>query len=267
MAPGKDQKMKWYADWIRHQIQDLKIDVKMNTAPRVTDLAGYDVIVNATGARSYVPEVHGHKERVVAFEEAMACPKVECEFHPKGRKPRKLEGTKVIVWGDHYAALDTATYLASIGKEVTIVTDRKEFASAVEVVHMYVTWKRFRQEDAEALHSRPYAHPVTVHQGCLMDEIGEKEVVLIDTDFKRIAVPYDSIVTCWTRPDVELLDQLKAAGRAVVNVGDSVIPRNLHAAVREGANAGLMLDGEVIFNPNDAIMDNLPIDLVGQLTR
>ena len=80
----------------------------------------------------------------------MACPKVTCEFHPAAkasrqeRKPRKLEGTKVIVWGDHYAAVDTATYLASIGKEVTIVTDQKEFAAQVEVIHMYVTWKRFR---------------------------------------------------------------------------------------------------------------------------
>jgi 2,4-dienoyl-CoA reductase-like NADH-dependent reductase (Old Yellow Enzyme family)/thioredoxin reductase len=267
MAPGKHQKMKWYADWIRHQLQDLSVDVRMNTAPSVADLAGYEVIVNATGARSYVPEVHGHKEKVVAFEEAMACPKVECEFHPKGRKPRKLEGSKVIVWGDHYAAVDTATYLASIGKEVTIVTERKEFGSTVEVVHMYVTWKRFRLEEAEALQPKPYAHPVTVHQGCMIDEIREREVVLVDRDFNRIVVPCDSIVTCWTRPDTELLNQLKAAGRPVVNVGDSVSPRNLHAAVREGAAAGLSLDGELMFNPNDAIMDGMPIDLVGQLTR
>ena len=94
--------------------------MRLGQAPTVADLKDYDVVVNATGASSYVPEVHGLKERVVPFEEAIACPKVTCEFHPKdGRKPRKLEGTKVVVWGDHYAAVDTATYLASIGKEVT----------------------------------------------------------------------------------------------------------------------------------------------------
>jgi hypothetical protein len=93
-----------------------------------------------------VPEVRGLKERVVPFEEAIACPRVTCEFHPKnGRKPRKLEGTRVVVWGDHYAAVDTATYLASIGKEVIIVTDRKEFASSVEVIHMR-TWKRLPEQ-------------------------------------------------------------------------------------------------------------------------
>jgi 2,4-dienoyl-CoA reductase-like NADH-dependent reductase (Old Yellow Enzyme family)/thioredoxin reductase len=267
MAPGKDQKMKWYADWIRWQLADLKVDVRMNTAPTTADLAGYDFIVNATGARSYVPECHGLREKVVPFEEAMACPKVDCEFHPKGRKPRRLEGSKVIVWGDHYAAVDTATYLASIGKEVTIVTGNREFGSTVEVVHMYVTWKRFKQGDAEALHSKPYAHPVTVHQGCLVDEIGEKEVVLVDSQFNRICVAYDSIVTCWTRPETALYEELKAAGRPVVNVGDAVSPRNLHAAVREGTLAALALDGQVMFNSNDAVMDGMPVDLVGQLTR
>ena len=275
MAPGKDEKMKWYADWIRWQMADLSVETKMGVSPTVADLKGYDVVINATGARSFVPDVHGLKDKVVAFEEAIACPKITCEFHPNNasktnrqeRKPRKLEGTKVIVWGDHYAAVDTATYLASIGKEVTIVTDRKEFAASVEVIHMYVTWKRFHQQEAEALHDKPYKFPVTVRSGCLIDEIKDKEVVLVDRDFQKSVVAYDSIVTCWTRPNTELLDQLKAAGIPVVNVGDSVSPRNLHAAVREGAAAGLALDGNTLFNPNDALMNEVPLDVMGQLVR
>jgi 2,4-dienoyl-CoA reductase-like NADH-dependent reductase (Old Yellow Enzyme family) len=275
MAPGKDEKMKWYADWLRYQMVDLKVETRMCVSPTVADLKGFDVVVNATGARSYVPQCHGLADKVVPFEEAIACPKVTCEFHPNNaaksnrqeRKPRKLEGTKVIVWGDHYAAVDTATYLASIGKEVTIVTDRREFAANVEVIHMYVTWKRFKQQEAEALSSKPYKYPVTIRQGCLVDEIKEKEVVLVDRDFNRSTVAYDSIVTCWTRPQTELLDELKAAGVPVLNVGDSVSPRNLHAAVREGAAAGLMIDGDMLLNSNDAPMNELPMDVRGQLVR
>ncbi len=275
MAPGKDEKMKWYADWVRWQMEDLKVDVRLCVSPSVADLKGYDAVVNATGASSFVPEVHGLREKVVPFEEAMACPKITCEFHPnhaskanrQERKPRKLEGTKVIVWGDHYAAVDTATYLASIGKDVAIVTDQKEFASRVEVIHMYVTWKRFRQEEAEALASKPYRYPVTVHQGCRIDEIREKEVVLVDRDFRKSTVPYDSIVTCWTRPNTSLLAQLKAARIPVVNVGDSVSPRNLHAAVKEGATVGLTLDGNMLFNANDALIDELPMDVLAMVRR
>jgi 2,4-dienoyl-CoA reductase-like NADH-dependent reductase (Old Yellow Enzyme family)/thioredoxin reductase len=275
MAPGKDEKMKWYADWLRHQMEDLDVDVRLCSTPGVKDLTGYDVVVNATGARSYAPEVHGLTDRVVPFEEAIACPKVTCEFHPAGagraekheRKPRKLDGNRVIVWGDHYAAVDTATYLASIGKEVTIVTHNKEFASAVEVIHMYVAWKRFQQTDAEALTSRPYKHPVTVLTGTSIDEIREKEVVLVSREFQKTTVACDAVVTCWTRPDTALLAELKAAGVPVVNVGDSVQPRNLHAAVREGAAAAMTLEDSLVFNPNGAIVDGLALDLAGQLAR
>ena len=68
-------------------------------------------------------------------------------------------------------------------------------------------------------------------------------------------VPCDNVVTCWTRPNTALLAELKAAGLPVVNVGDSVSPRNLHAAVREGATAAMALDEHVLFNPNDSLVD------------
>jgi 2,4-dienoyl-CoA reductase-like NADH-dependent reductase (Old Yellow Enzyme family)/thioredoxin reductase len=268
MAPGKDEKMKWYADWLRYQIADLGVEVKMRTSPEVKDLQGYDVVVNATGASSYVPDVHGDQAAVIHFEEVMACPKVACEFHPRdGRKPRKLEGTKVIVWGDHYAATDTVTWLASIGKEVTVVTDRREFAAGVEVIHMYVLRKRFQQTDAEALSSKPFKYPVKVIESTTIDEIRKGEVVLVDKNFVKTLVPCDHLVTCWTRPNTALLAQLKAAGVPVVNVGDSVSPRNLHAAVREGAAAGQVLDANRFFNPNDALIDELPMDVAAQLSR
>jgi thioredoxin reductase len=268
MAPGKDEKMKWYADWLRYQIADLGVEVKMRTSPEVKDLQGYDVVVNATGASSYVPDVHGDQAAVIPFEEVMACPKVACEFHPRdGRKPRKLEGTKVIVWGDHYAATDTVTWLASIGKEVTVVTDRREFAAGVEVIHMYVLRKRFQQTDAEALSSKPFKYPVKVIESTTIDEIRKGEVVLVDKNFVKTLVPCDHLVTCWTRPNTALLAQLKAAGVPVVNVGDSVSPRNLHAAVREGAAAGQVLDANRFFNPNDALIDELPMDVAAQLSR
>ena len=36
MAPGKE-KMKWYADWIRTQIKQLNVDVRLRTCPTVED--------------------------------------------------------------------------------------------------------------------------------------------------------------------------------------------------------------------------------------
>ena len=265
LVPGKE-KMRWYLDWIRGQLLDLHVDVRLGHAPTVDELRGYDVVLNATGAVSYVPDVIGDTERVVPFEELMACPKVACECHPGGRKMRKL-GARVLLWGDGYAAADTAAFLASIGKEVTIVTERPEFGSELEVIHMYVLRKRFAQGDAEVLDSRPYKHPVTVITGTTVHEIRDGEVVLQDRDFTCTTLEVDDVVTCHVRPETALFTALRAAGVAVVNVGNSLRPRNLYWAVKEGSGFGLAVDEHRLFNPNHAILNELPMDVLGQLTR
>ena len=263
LTPGKE-KMKWYADWIRGQIKKLGVDVRLRQAPGLEELAEYPVVINATGASSYIPDVTG-KERIVPFEEVIACPKVNCPFNPGDRRPRKV-GDKVLLWGDHFAAVDTATFLASIGKEVTIVTENRKFAANVEVIHMYVINKRFNQTDAEALHSKPFAHKVKVIESATVCAVRDGEVVIEDRDFKKTVLPMDTVVTCHTAPNTALFDALSSRDAKVLNVGDAVSPRNLHAAVREGAEAGLYLDEHLLFNSNNAVMDDLPLDLLGQLS-
>ncbi len=265
LVPGKE-KMRWYLDWIRDQLLDLQVDIRLNHAPSVDELGDYDVVLNATGAESYAPEVHGRADLVVPFEDAMACPKVACECHPGGRRLTKL-GQRVLLWGDHYAATDTAAFLGAHGKEVTIVTEHREFAAETEVIHMYVLRKRFAQGDAEVLTSKPYRYPVTVLTSTRVLEIREGEVVLEDRDFNRTTIPIDTVVTCHTRPKVGLFDELRAAGAHVLNVGDAVRPRNLYHAVHEGSAFGLAVDEHLLFNPNHAIVNDLPIDVLNQLTR
>jgi 2,4-dienoyl-CoA reductase-like NADH-dependent reductase (Old Yellow Enzyme family)/thioredoxin reductase len=265
MVPGKE-KMRWYLDWIRDQLLDLHVDIRLDHAPTVEELRGFDLVLNATGAVSYVPEVLGDAGRVVPFEEAMACPKIACECHPGGRKMRKL-GARVLLWGDGYAATDTAAFLADIGRQVTIVTENREFAAECEVIHMYVLRKRFAQGDAEVLHSRPYKHPVTVITSTTVAEIREGEVVLQATSFLRTTLAVDDVVTCHLRPDAALFAELRAAGVNVISVGDAVRPRNLYHAVKEGSAFGLAVDEQMLFNPNHAIVDDLPMDVLGQLTR
>ena len=163
---------------------------------------------------------------------------------------------------------DTAAFLADIGKEVTIVTENREFAADCEVIHMYVLRKRFAQSDAEVLHSRPYKHPVTVITSTTVEEIRDGEVVLQDKDFdaddrrgrRRRDLPHPA-----RRP--ALFAELRAAGVHVINVGDSVRPRNLYHAVKEGAAFGLAVDEHLLFNPNGAILNELPMDVLAQLTR
>ncbi|MCL4514748.1 MAG: FAD-dependent oxidoreductase [Firmicutes bacterium] len=265
LVPGKE-KMKWYTDWIRLQIKQLGVEVRLRHEPSVGELKAYEVVVNATGATPYIPKVHGAQhDNVIAFDKVMACPKTNCEFSPGDRKMAKI-GQRVLIWGDHYAAVDTAAFLASIGKEVTVVTEEREFGSSQEPVHMYVLRKRFNQSDAEALSSKPFAHRVKVITNSSVYEILDGEVVVSDSEFKKITLSIDTVVSCHTKPDVSFLNEMKAAGLRVVNVGDSLKVRNLKAAVAEGANFGAFIDGGLLFNPNDAFIDNLPLEVMGQLS-
>ncbi|MDR2158826.1 MAG: FAD-dependent oxidoreductase [Treponema sp.] len=263
MAPGKE-KMKWYADWIRARISKLGVPVRMGHAPQVPELAEFDIVLNAAGASSQAPRVFGDADRIIPFEEVMACPKVNCEFNPGGRRPVKL-GERVIVWGDHYAAVDTVTFLASIGKEVTVVTENREFGSTVECIHMYVTRKRFAQGDAEALHSAPYKHPVKVLENARVLSIDGDRVSVEDRDFGLTVVEADNVVNCHTRPNPFPLKELEEAGVPVVSAGDALGPRNLRAAVHEGAAFGLSLENYLLINPNGRPVNDLPLDVLGQL--
>jgi len=262
MTPGKI-KMKWYADWIRIQIDKQKVEVQLRHEPALEELKKYDVVVNATGASSYIPEVAGIKKGFISpFEEVIACPKATCEFYPGDRKPKKV-GERVVVWGDHFAAADTASYLASIGKDVTIVTENAQFGSGIEPVHMYVLRKRFDQTDAEALSSKPFKFPVKVRTSSSIYAVDGSRVMIADGSFNKDELEADDIVSCLVRPNDGLYKKLKSAGIKVVNLGDSVSVRNLHYAVKEGANFGLTIDGNQIYNGN-RFVDEVSLEVKSQ---
>lgn len=260
MTPGKE-KMKWYADWLRIQIAKLPVEVRMGMEPAVEDLREYDVTVNATGASSYIPEgVYGNADKIINFEKVIACPKANCEYHPSGRKPKKV-GERVMIWGDGYPAIDTATYLASIGKKVTIVTEKKEFGIGTEVIHMYVTRKRFQQTDAEALDSKPYKYPVTIMENSRIREITEKGAVVENKDFGTQLVECDDVITCHIRSNNAFYKKMQEAEITAFNIGDSNLPGNLSHAVREGAEFVLNLDEALIINGNGAVVNHIPLEI------
>jgi hypothetical protein len=108
---------------------------------------------------------------------------------------------------------------------------------------------------------------VTVITSTTVAEIRAGSVVLADKDFNRTVLEVDDVVTCHTRPETGLFGELLAASVPVVNAGDSIRPRNLYHAVKEGSAFGLGLDEHLLFNPNGAIVNDLPLDALAMLTR
>lgn len=266
LVEGKE-KMKWYADWLREELKALGVPVQLGTEASPATLKGFDIVVVATGALSAKPQVQGSQQaNVLSLEEVMVCPKIACEYHPKdGRKPARV-GQTVLVWGDHYPAADTALHLARMGRKVYLVTPAVQFGHEMEVINRHTILQLYACKTIPAVNSKPFSHKVEILEGKEIVAIHEGYVELMDRNLKRSTLEVDSIVCCKVEPDRTLAVALNAAGINYVTVGDVVAPRNLHAAVHEGYEAGMRIERGNIKGPNLAWVDKLPSDTVRQIS-
>ncbi len=261
-VPAK-QKMRWYADWLRHQMKKLGAAVRYHSMPPVEELGQFDAVIVATGGRVVRPEIPGITlPLVLTFEDVLRCKVESCEHHFTGKLPPVECGETVLVWGDHFAAADAAEKLAGEGKKVYVVTENREFAAWMEPCHKDVMMKRFAGSNGEGLKGKPFEKPVTVIPNSTVVEIKEGgEVTLMDHRFQKSVLQANNVVLASVQPDDGLYGQLLQAGVLAVKIGDAKQVRNLRAAVTEGANAGLTLDEGLRLNANRAMISRLPTEV------
>jgi hypothetical protein len=197
---------------------------------------------------------------VVTFEDVLRCKNKNCEFWPKGGKAAPAEvGDTVLIWGDHYGAVDAAEKLGTEGKKIYLVTEHKEFGLWVEPCHRDVMIKRFKGGQGEALTSKTFAHPVTyINDSTVLEIRKDGEVVLVNGKFERSTLKVDHVVLATVVADDSLYRSYKAAGLLVTRIGDAKKVRNLRGAVTDGANVAFTLDKDVQLNANAEIVANLP---------
>jgi 2,4-dienoyl-CoA reductase-like NADH-dependent reductase (Old Yellow Enzyme family)/thioredoxin reductase len=260
--PGKS-KMRWYADWLRSQMKKLAVQVLYFSAPGVAELKHYDAVVLATGSKTRRPDIPGIDSPIVLpFEDVLRCGLNTCQFHPEGRVGPATTGSKVLVWGDHFAAADAAEELASAGKKVWVVTEAPEFALWMEPCHRDVMSKSFAGSKVEGLKTKPFAHTVTVIPNTTVMEITpDGRVALMDKEFRKSTLQVDNIVLAAVEPASSPYEELCEAGIPAIRIGDHKQVRNLRAAVREGADAGLKLDQGYRLNANRTLVSLLPTEV------
>jgi 2,4-dienoyl-CoA reductase-like NADH-dependent reductase (Old Yellow Enzyme family)/thioredoxin reductase len=259
MIHGKN-KMKWYADWIRRQVQELGIEVKYHATPGAQELAKFDAVILATGGKLVKPAVPGSDlPFVVTYEEVLRCTMKNCE-HYDSTKPEPVKcGDTVLIWGDHFGAADAAEKLGTDGKKVIIVTEAKEFASWMEPIHKDVMNKRFHGGNGEGLATKKIAQPITILARSTVVEIrANGEVVVQDSEFNKTVIKVDHVVLAKFAPDHELYAALVAQGTTVQQVGDAKAVRNLKAAVADGSNAALVVEKDLVLNANNSFISDIP---------
>lgn len=260
MVPPKS-KMKWYIDWLRLQIKELNIKVQLNTKADLEMLKKFDAVLCATGAKTVIPSIPG-AEKGVNYEDLLVCGKINCEHWPKEGKRKTLHaGQKVVIYGNHYAASDTAEALAMRGKEVIYVTQDKDFAPAIEAVHRETMKKRFAGGNGAGLEGQPIKIPVDIRLQTTLLEIKDGSVVLMDSKFNKYEISCDTVVFAETASDNRLYNSLVDAGLLVANMGDSKKVRNVRAAMTEGSEAAYILDEGLFMNANNTLSNYLPQDV------
>ena len=262
---GKN-KMRWYADWQRRQVKNLDIDIQYRSEPGLEELKQFDAVVLATGGMVLRPDIPGiGSDRVVTFEDVLRCESRNCEHYPSDKPEPAAVGQTVLVWGDHFGAADAAEKLGVDGKEVYVVTSNREFASWMEPVHRDIMMKRFSGGNGEGVKIRTFAHAVTIIPNASVLEIGSGgEVVVMNSSLERSELKVDHVVLAdvVSRSD-SLKEELQHACIPVQVVGDRKAVRNLRAAVKDGANAALLVDEGLQLNANQSFISRLPSDVQG----
>ena len=261
-VPGKN-KMRWYADWLRHQIAKLGVEVRLHNSPSAEDLKAYDAVIVATGGAVSRPDVPGiDSSKVTTFEDVLRCTMEKCDFYFNDKQPPVSCGDTVLVWGDHFAAADVAEKLASQGRKVTIVTEAAEFAAWMEPCHKDVMIKRIAGSNGEGLKGKAIEQPVTVVPNSTVVEIADDgSVALMDAAFRKQVLKVDNVVLANVQSDSALQQELLEQGVTATSIGDARQVRNLRAAVTEGANIGLTLDEGLQLNANRSVISRLPTEV------
>ena len=266
LVPGKE-KMRWYLDWIRDQLLDLHVDLRLNHAPTVEELRGFDVVLNATGAASYVPDVVGRRERGRPVRGVDGLPQDRLRVPPGRPEDAQARGTGRAVGrrlrGGRHGRVPGQHRQAGHDR------DREPRVRLGARGHPHV--RPAQAVRAGRRRGPPRAGRTSTRSRSSRaprprDPAPARSSSRTRTSTAR-TLEVDDVVTCHVRSDSALFRELRAAGVQVINVGDSVRPRNLYWAVKEGSAFGLAVDEHLLFNPNHAILNELPIDVLAQLTR
>jgi 2,4-dienoyl-CoA reductase-like NADH-dependent reductase (Old Yellow Enzyme family)/thioredoxin reductase len=263
MVPTKPQ-LKWYMDWMREQMGRLNVEVKLNTAAAAQDLEAYDIVLCATGAKTKFPRIPG-AEKAIDFEDILVCGMRSCKYWPKeGKRKAAKVGQKVLIYGNHYGAADTAEALALRGREVILVTEDSEFGRDLETIHKDMQLLRFNGSNSPCLMEEdphPIKIPVRVILNTRIMEIREGKVLLMDKDFREETIQVDSVVIGHTESDTALFDELMEKGVKTAKIGDARVVKNVRNAMTDGAQAAIELDGDMFVNANGMLTYGLPQDV------
>jgi 2,4-dienoyl-CoA reductase-like NADH-dependent reductase (Old Yellow Enzyme family)/thioredoxin reductase len=216
IPPGKGE-LTSYIVWLREELGRLGVQIKLcsTATAEVIRRDAPDVVVYAAGAKHLRPSIPGIERANVVD----ACDVLT---------GRASVGGRVVIAGGGMIGSETALYLASIGRQVTIVDQLPAVALEENASRRYYLMKEFGQYQVEAV------------VNATITSFGEAAVE-VEQDGKPRTLPCDTVVLALgMTPDVASLDSLREVAEVRV-IGDAVEAADGLKASREGFLCGLSL--------------------------
>ena len=188
--------------------------LEQEVTPDVVKRLRPDVVIVATGSTPVLPDITGAQHCRVVTAHEMLAGDVEA-------------GLRVLIWGGRQIGVQTAEFLASSGREVTIV---EESASLGRDVTIFDIWGfRTRLKDLGVkMFIKSTVREITPDGVVVATDQGEDEIVATDT----------LVVARKLRPNRGLWDALQGEVEELYAVGDCVAPRKAINAIHEGFRVG-----------------------------
>ncbi len=196
--------------WLAHQVKKLGVNVIFDTeyTSEICTRENPDLVIVATGSVHCTPKITGiDRENVVTATEVLL-----------GKVSTK---DKVVIAGGGQVGCETAVYLASLGKQVTIVEMLPTLASDEELTRRIFLMKAIKDSDIECFTE-------TKIKGI------DVECVQCETCNKPIEITAETVVLALGMQPVNTLAKELDGKVPIKVIGDAVEARDALEAIREG---------------------------------
>ena len=194
----------------------VKVELGKEVTPDLINKEKPDVLILGMGAKSAIPKVPGiDKENVTDVFEVM--------------EDKVTLGKKVVFLGGSEIAVQTAEYVASQGKEVTIVEKEKKIGHDIHLFNLLSHRRKLAELKVNTL--------VNVK----VEKIIDDGVVITTLGGREATIAADTIVNAEAmEPNKKLSEELRAtAAGEIYSIGDCAGFRKLWEAIHDGYTVGI----------------------------
>lgn len=210
---GKN-KITWLTDYLSHELQRLRVDVRLNSKASLEVLKEENpyAVILATGSKPLAPEIEGIEGENVFLAEDVLLGKVS------------MGNGNVAVIGGGFRGCEIAELIAHGGNNTAIVEMAPGIASDADYITSGYLVERLEKENVSIL---------TSHQ---LIKVSKNKILLRDIEKdEEVEKSYDKVVLALGgRPNDEILDSVLSHFENVKVIGDLKEPRRIGDAIREG---------------------------------